>query len=301
MRDERARDGMTIDRDDGPGDVTGTDRHGLGRANDAGDGEHELTVDTAREHILAAVRPLPVVVTPIAAVAGMTLAAAIHAPIDLPPFANAAMDGYALRAADVAGGQTRFRVVAGVAAGHQPTSAVARGTAVRIMTGAPVPAGADLVVRFEDVALTGDRQSGETDEPEISLTRPVVAGQNIRPAGEDLARGALAIAAGTTLTSAHIGLLAALGLGEVPVHRRPVVAVLATGDELRGPGDPLGPAQVHDANGPMLAAMVREAGGEPLGLGIARDDRADLLGRLAAAGGADLIVTAGGVSAGDFD
>ncbi len=259
------------------------------------------TVDEARDQILLAFAPLAPELFPLDAALGLVLAEAVVAGADLPPFANAAMDGYALRAADIAGATaerpTRLRVTGEAPAGTTPFARVEAGTAVRIMTGAPLPAGADAVVRFEE---TDDGQS----EPGAVLIRNAAGqGSNVRPAGEDVATGAPVLSAGTRLRPAEIAILAALGHESVLAHRRPRVAILATGDELVPAGATLGPGQIHDSNGPALAAMVRQAGGEPVQLGIARDAQDDLRAHFAGAlaSGVDLIVTAGGVSVGDYD
>jgi molybdopterin molybdotransferase len=160
------------------------------------------------------------------------------------------------------------------------------------MTGALLPEGADSVVPFEDVDDQGDA---------IELSRPVVAGACVRPAGQDVEAGVTVLAVGTQLSSARIGLLAALGYAEVPVVRQPRVAIIATGDELVPPGSPLRPGQIYNSNAPMLAAAVREAGGEPTYLSSVGDDPDEIAAELHAAREADLLLTSGGASVGDFD
>lgn len=261
------------------------------------------TVDEARTLILAAFAPLPPVSIPLDAALGLVLAETVVAGEDLPPFANAAMDGFAVRAADTAGaapaGPVRLRVAGAVAAGAgaAPLPAVGAGTAIRIMTGAPLPPGADAVVRFEET------DDGRDEPGSVAVRHAAVSGSNVRPAGEDVAAGTVVLLPGARLFPAEIGLLAALGRTTVLIHPRPRVAILTTGDELVPPGVLPGPGQIRDSNGPALAALVRQAGGEPLDLGIARDTTADLRARLAgaAASGADLILTVGGVSVGDYD
>ena len=259
------------------------------------------TVDDARDRILATFAPLPAVLLPLEESLGLVLAEAVVAEEDLPPFANAAMDGYALRAADIARATTdrpaRLRVTGEAPAGTTPFARVEAGTAVRIMTGAPLPAGADAVVRFEET------DDGQSEPGAVLIQHSAGPGSNVRPAGEDVAAGTPVLSAGTRLRPAEIGMLAALGHESVLVHRRPRVAILSTGDELVAAGGKLGPGQIRDSNGPALAAMVRQAGGEPIRLGIARDAEDDLRAHLAGAtaAGVDLIVTAGGVSVGDYD
>jgi molybdopterin molybdotransferase len=250
-------------------------------------------VGEARERILAAVAPCPAVDAPIGDALGLTLARGIVAPGDLPPFDNSAMDGFALRAADTVDAPATLRVTGTVAAGGVSELLVAPGEAIRIMTGAPIPAGADAVERVERTRpLDGNR---------IALDTPVAPGENIRPAGEDLVAGATALAAGTPVSGATVALIAATGAGTVSVHRRPRVGVLVTGDEVVPAGGRLGPGQIFNSNGPMLAALVREAGAEPVDLGTAGDDPGAIRERLAAAAGLDLLLTTGGVSVGDFD
>jgi molybdopterin molybdotransferase len=223
----------------------------------------------------------------------------IRAPCSLPPFANAGMDGYAVRAADIAAAArdapARLRVLESVSAGAAATQAIAPGTAARIMTGAPLPPGAEVVVPLEETHALEDGT--------VLVYQALPAGRHLRPAGEDIHVGELAIAAGQVLRPQEIGLLAALGYTEVAVVRRPRVAILSTGDELLEAGQPLAPGKVRDSNAPALAALVRRAGGVPLRLGIARDTAADLHASLerARAQHADLILTSAGASGGDYD
>jgi len=257
-----------------------------------------LSVEEALERILATVHVLEPERVGLLEAAGRVLAESVTADRDIPPLTNSAMDGYAVRGADAeqAGehAPVRLRVVGEVAAGHVSEVEVAPGTTVRIMTGAPVPAGADTVVRFEDAL-----QNGEW----VEVLRATPAGTNVRPAGEDVRAGQVVLAPGKVLRSQEIGMLAAVGRTEVAVVRRPRVAILATGDEVVPPDQPPGPGQIRDANSYTVAAQVQAYGGVPLLLGVARDQE-ELVRRgmqEALARKADLVITSGGVSVGDFD
>jgi molybdopterin molybdotransferase len=213
----------------------------------------------------------------------------VVAAVDVPPFANSAMDGFALRSSDAPG---RLRVVGEVSAGASSLPTVEPGTAVRIMTGAPIPPGADTVVPVEEAT--------ESDGL-VSITEPAPSGRHVRAAAHDTRAGDEICITGA-LTPARIGVLASLGIGDVEVRRRPIVAILSTGDELVGPGEPLGPGQIHDANGAALTAAVLEAGGVPMLLPRQRDEVRTIESALTdAARGADLVVTSGGVSVGQHD
>jgi molybdopterin molybdotransferase len=277
-----------------------------------------LSVEEARAGVLAAIQgPLGTerVRTADTRVLGRVLAADVAAAVSLPPWDNSAMDGYAIRAADTRDATeaepARLRVVGDIAAGAAPSTPVESGSAVRIATGAPVPPGADAVVPVEQTTpIDGHGEPGPRGRdatgplPAACLVHAAIdSGEAVRPAGSDLAAGATLLSAGTRLTPAGIALLAGAGVADVEVHRRPRIAVLATGDEVRAPGDPLGPAGIPDANGPGLRALVAAAGCEPLDLGIARDDLEDVVARLRGAldEGADAIIVSGGVSVGPFD
>lgn len=231
---------------------------------------------------------------PLALADGRVLAADIVAPRDLPPFANSAVDGYAVRFSDLASsGETRLPLSGRVAAGADATGIAVAGFAVRVFTGAPMPGGADTVFMQEDVAL---------EEGFVCLPAGLKPGANARPAGEDVAMGAPVLAAGRRLRPQDLGLIAALGLTEVAVRRRVRIAVFSTGDELNEPGTPLPPAGIYDANRSVLRALVARAGAEVVDLGILRDEPASLGERLrAAARDCDLILTSGGVSTGEED
>ncbi len=254
-----------------------------------------MRVDEATALIAARVSPNAEIETvPLVAADGRVLARDIVSPTDLPPFDNSAVDGYAVRFDDLSENRDTVlpvagRIAAGAAAGADPGP----GQAVRIFTGAPMPPGFDTVFMQEDVRVDGKS---------VILPSGLKRGANRRLAGEDLPRGAVALAAGRRLTPQDVGLLAALGLAEVPVRRPLKVAVFSTGDEIAAPGGPLGPAQLYDANRFMIQALLRRLGCIPTDLGILRDDRAAVATALAAAAAAhDLIITSGGVSTGEED
>lgn len=257
-----------------------------------------LSVEQALAQVLDAFRPLEPERVPVLDALGRVLAEDVVAGIDIPPHANSAMDGYAVLAADVAGAgpesPVRLRVVENLAAGYVAQETVAPGTAVRIMTGAPVPDGADAVVRFE-------RTEQQGDWVEVYYAAPV--GNNIRYAGEDVRSGDLVLRKGTLVRPQEIGMLASLGHRAVSAIRRPRVAILATGDELVDIDEPLGPGKIRNSNGYSNAAQVLRYGGVPIMLGIARDTMSDLTHKIRSGleQGADLLLTSGGVSVGDFD
>jgi molybdopterin molybdotransferase len=253
-----------------------------------------LSVEQALEHILATVRVLEPERVPLLKASGRALAEIVTASHDIPPLTNSAMDGYAVCGADLAQGPVRLRVVGEVAAGCVSPVQVKRGTAVRIMTGAPVPSGADTVVRFEDTQSDGDW---------VEILEAPPTGTNVRHAGEDVHAGQVVLEPGRLLRPQEVGMLAAIGRAEVIVVRRPRVAILATGDEVVPLDRPIGSGQIHDANSYTVAAQVQAFGGVPLLLGVARDREVLVRHgmREALAQGADLIITSGGVSVGNFD
>jgi molybdopterin molybdotransferase len=247
--------------------------------------------EEARKIILDHVTPLGAGRVPLLDAVGRTLAEDLPSPSDFPAWDNSAMDGYAVRAAEAQGGAAlplSDYVPAGSAAG----TPLAAGTAAKILTGAPLPAGADPVLPFEDAEEQGGR---------VRAKGPVTAGAHVRRHGEDLRQGEIALSAGTVVGPAEVSWLATSSRLLVPVRRRPRVAILSTGDELVAPGEPLGPGQIHDSNSVAVAAAVRQAGGEPVLLGIARDEREPLRERLAEGLRADVLVTTAGVSMGDRD
>jgi molybdopterin molybdotransferase len=257
-----------------------------------------LTVEQALERVLSAFQPLEPERVDVLDALGRVLAEDVRAGEDIPPLANSSMDGYAVLAADTAGASpnhpTRLRVAGEIAAGYVPQAEVTPGAAMRIMTGAPLPPGADAVVKVEDTASGQDW---------VDITVEVPPGNYVRPAGEDVRRGERVLPRSTRLRPQEIGMLATLGHGQVLVHRRPRVAILATGDEVIEIDQPLAPGKVRNANSYSNAAQVLAHGGEPVLLGIARDSVDDLTAkiRLGLAQGVDLFLTSGGVSVGDFD
>ncbi len=252
----------------------------------------------ARAVVLAACPQGPVAEVPVEAALGLVLAAEVTAGEDVPPFANTAVDGYAVHAADTAAAPVVLPVVATVAAGAHRGEAVAAGTAVRIMTGAPMPAGADAVVMVEDTERVDDGTGGDL----VRIARAVAPGDAVRAAGSDVRAGAVVLRAGTELRPAHLGVLASIGRRRVPAVPRLRVGVLSTGDELVEHDGPLAPGQIRESNKVMLLACVARADVEPVDLGVVRDDEAVLEQVLRdAAGRCDALVTSGGVSMGDFD
>ena len=283
-------------------------------------GERMLDVDEAREAVLGLVAgPLPAESLPLALAHGRVLAEDAVSPIDVPQCTNAAMDGIAVawpdESAEKGGvekggvekgvmetraGQARLRRVVEIHAGQAPTGPLAPGECAGITTGAPLPPGADTVIMREQLA--DEEGDGGARWAIVDTPGRVRRGQNVRRAGEDIARGALALPAGNRLDAAQLGLLASLGRAEVAVARRPRVALFSTGDEVTAPGQPLPAAGIFDANRYSLMALAAEHGAEVLDLGILPDTRdaiAAALGRAAAE--ADLVITSGGVSVGDAD
>lgn len=249
-----------------------------------------IPIATARERILAACAPLAREPVPIGNALDRVLATAVTASADVPPFVNSAMDGFAVKA----GASSRtLRVVGEARAGAATNVAVSDGEAIRVSTGAPLPAGADAVIPIEQV-----RDDGDT----ILLEAPVRPGQHVRQAGEDLRAGTVVLPAGTRLGAAELGVAVGAGAGAVACAAQPRVAILCTGDELREPGAALGPGAIHNSNAVMLAALARRAGAEALAPRIVRDDRDETGAALAAAlAAADVVVCSGGVSVGPHD
>jgi molybdopterin molybdotransferase len=254
-----------------------------------------LPIDEVERILRERVMPVAEIETvPLAAAYGRVLASAIVAPIDLPPFDNSAVDGYAVRAADlVRDAQTRLVVSERVTAGRAPSQPLASGTAMRIFTGAPMPAGADTVFMQEDV-----RREGEA----VLVPPGLAPGANRRLAGEDVRAGAIVLPAGRRLAAPHVALAAAVGLTQLPVRRRIRVAVLSTGDEIVEPGTARPGAALFDANRFLLAGLLAGLGAQATDLGIVPDDPAQLARAIAAAAQEhDLVLTSGGVSTGEAD
>jgi molybdopterin molybdotransferase len=257
------------------------------------------TVDEHRAVVAALLPATPSVPRPLADALGMVLAEDLRAAVALPPFDNSAMDGYAVRAADVADASPEHPVPLPVAqdipAGRTDAPPLLPGTAHRIMTGAPMPPGADAVVQVEHT-------DGGVET--VRVDRAAAEGAHLRRAGEDAEAGTLVLSAGTVLGAARLGLAAAVGAATVQVHRRPTVLVLSTGSELVAPGEPLRHGQIYESNGVMLAAAVTEAGGIAERLRFVPDDVDQFLAVLSeriALGGVDLLLTSGGVSAGAYE
>jgi len=265
-----------------------------------------ISVEEARERILGFFSRLPAERRPLQEALGQVLAEDVVAPFDLPPLANTGMDGYAVRAADTAGASeaspVRLKLVANLAAGYVHDTPVRPGEAVRIMTGAPIPPGADAVVPFEETdEVHRSREGRPRAGDDIAIYKAAAPQANVRPRGGDVSAGSRVLEAGRVIRPSEVGVLASMGLAEAPVYRRPVVAILSTGDEITGPGEPLLPGRIYDTNSPAIAAQVASFGGIPKLLGIARDTVEDLTAKLQEGLGADMLVTSAGVSRGDFD
>lgn len=266
-----------------------------------------ISVEEARAYILKHFHPLERERVELLDALDRVLAQEIVAEINVPPHNNSAMDGYAVRAADIAGAAptnpARLRVIADLGAGYVPNARVESGTAIRIMTGAVMPPGADTIVRFEDTSeAVAQKATGKGSEFVEILAAPE-RGASVRLAGEDIRAGEIVLPKGTTLRPPEIGLLASIGCARVAVHRKPRVAILATGDELVEVDEPLAPGKIRNSNEYANAAAVIKAGGMPIRLGIARDNLEDLTRKIRAGidAGADLFITSAGVSVGDYD
>lgn len=251
-----------------------------------------ISIHDAVDAVLAAARPLSDEEVPLLQALGRAAAGRIVSPEQVPTFANAAMDGFAVAGAELEAGRREFRVAVDIPAGRFVGEAVGPGDAARIMTGAPLPPGVDTVVQVEHTTVSGDAVTVET-APET--------GANVRPAGEDVAEGDVLFEQGAALGAAEVGLLAAVGIERVRVVRRPRVAILATGSELIPAGRPLQPGQIRNSNSFTAYGQAVAAGADPILLGIARDDPDETRRLLAAALENDVVVTSGGVSVGDYD
>ena len=252
--------------------------------------EHEKRVRA----LLAPLRARDAVTVPLHAARGRVTATDVVTPIALPPFRNSQMDGFAVRATEVAAAPVELPLVGEIAAAPGEPAPLAPGTAVRIMTGAPLPEGADAVVPVEDTSVSGST---------VAIARSRAAGEYVRDVGSDLPAGAVIVPAGVRLASRHLGALAASGLTEVSVNSRVRVAVISTGSELVDLGDPLGPGQIFDSNGTALAAAVEAAGADLMSSARVGDQADHFRIHLDASvdGGAELILTSGGISQGDYE
>ncbi len=267
-----------------------------------------LPVEAAVERILSYCQRLPAETRPIDEAVGQVLADDIVAPFDIPPHDNTAMDGYAVQSASTTGASSenpvRLRVIGELAAGYLYDQTVGPGQAVRIMTGAPMPDGADTIVPFEETDEAGLRAPGQahTALSEVGILKAAATGNNIRRRAEDVRQGQQVLNAGMVLRGPEIAVLASLGVAEVSVIRRPLVGILSTGDELLSPGETPAPGKIYDSNSYGLSALVSQYGGLPRRFGIARDTVPALTARInEALDTCDLVLTSAGVSRGDFD
>jgi molybdopterin molybdotransferase len=251
-----------------------------------------ISVEEALQRITGALEQVPAEQVSLADALGRVLARDVAARVTQPPAAVSAMDGYAVRAADLASVPARLRVIGVAPAGRAFDGSLGPGEAVRIFTGGPVPDGADAVVIQEDTAA---------DDDAVIVRESAAPGRHVRPAGLDFRAGEVQLEAGRVLTARDVGLAAAMNVPWLAVRRRPRIAILATGDEVVMPGDPVGPNQIVSSNGPALAAFVTACGGAPVSLGIALDNRQSLQAMAAGARGADMLVTTGGASVGEHD
>jgi len=253
-----------------------------------------ISVEQATDRILSAFAPLAPEVVALDQALGRVLSTPVTARLDHPPQAVSAMDGYAVRSADVQQLPVRLKVVEAIAAGALPTRAIGAGEAARIFTGAAVPQGADAIVIQENT---------EKDDDHVRIVdgSAAIKGKHIRTAGNDFSTGAVGVAAGRRLTPSDIGLAAAMNWPWLTVARKPRVAIISTGNELMQPGEALAPGQIIASNGFALAAFVTQCGGEAINLGIARDEESALADLIDRAAGADLLLTSGGASVGDHD
>ena len=256
-----------------------------------------IDLEEARNRILDSIHPLEVITTSLSDALGLVLAEDVYSDMDIPPFHNSAMDGFAIRAADTVGASKEnaraLEVKEDLPAGYVSSAVVNSGSAIKIMTGAPLPRGADAVIPVEDTS---------SQEGRVLIFREVREGANVREAGEDVKEGELVIGTGSRITAAEFGMLASLGRSQVKVRRQPRAGIIATGDELVGIDEEIRPGKIRDSNSFSLIALVRECKGIPMPLGIVRDQRERLkevirhnLSKV------DLFITSGGVSVGDYD
>jgi molybdopterin molybdotransferase len=260
-----------------------------------------ISVEQALEKVLSYIPVLGEEERPILDCLGQVLAEDIYSPINVPPMDNTAMDGYAVRSSDTLGASQQspklLQVIDTVPAGSITKKRITTGMAVRIMTGAPIPSGADSVVRFEDT----DESPRKETITEIGILREVKAGADIRRTAEDIAQGSLVLTAGTVIRPSEVGVLASLGRSTVKVFRRPVVAILATGNELVDINQLLTPGKIYNSNSYSIAAQVRRYGGIPQIIGVSLDTEDSLVAKIGMALNSDMLITTGGVSMGDYD
>lgn len=263
-----------------------------------------VSVEEALQKILSCIEVLEPETKPILDCSRQVLAEDIRSTIDIPPLDNSAMDGYAVKAEDIRGASEAspkiLSVTGKVAAGSMPKGEVKRGSAIRIMTGAPLPQGADAVVPFENTDEIA-RKASHDDLSQIGILREVREGMNVRRKGEDIAKGSLVLKKGTVLRPSEIGVIASLGRPTVAVIRRPVVSILATGDELTDIDQPLPAGKIYNSNTYTIAAEVRQYGGIAKILGIGRDSVRSLEQKIDEGLDSDMLITSGGVSKGDYD
>ena len=263
-----------------------------------------IPVEEALDRILSTVHVLEPEVKPILDCPGQVLAADVTAAFDIPPHDNSAMDGFAVLAGDTSHASQKqpvyLDVIGEVAAGYTSSQILTSGKALRIMTGAPLPAGADAVVQFENTDETA-RKKDNRPLDKIGIIEPAAPGLNIRRKGEDIQSGQVVLKRGSPLYPADIGVLASLGQAQATVIRRPVISVLSTGDELCPTGQQLGPGQIYDSNTYTIAANIATCGGIARIIGIGRDTLASLQDKINHGLDADMLITSGGVSRGDYD
>ena len=254
-----------------------------------------ISLQDAQTHVLSYCQTQPPVEIPLPQALGSVTAVAIFADSPVPPFDNTAMDGYALRAGDTAGAPVKLKVIGMLPAGVAPTDPVGEGEAIRIMTGAPMPPGADAVVPIEMVEV-------EDEGATVVIKEVTPEGQHVRRAGGDLQSGQLVFPVGTELGPGHLGVLASFGMNEVPVYPKPCVGVLSTGDELVDAGGELKPGQIRDTNRHTLLALVRQNGLEAVDLGLVGDDEKAITAAIEkGVATCNVLITSGGVSVGDLD
>ncbi|MFL2756869.1 MAG: gephyrin-like molybdotransferase Glp [Dehalococcoidia bacterium] len=263
-----------------------------------------LSVEEARDKILDSFISLGTEELPVIEALGLTLSEDIHSPINIPPFNNSAMDGYALKSENIKEASydnpIHLKVAGTISAGEVPNFQVTDGHCARIMTGAPMPDGADAVVPFEETTEM-DKDSFSKSKNKIGIKISVSVGNDVRKSGKDVATGDLILKKGTHIKPSTIGLISSIGKSKVPIHRRPQVAILSTGNELLNPGDNPVPGKIFDSNTNAIIASVIEAGGTPKSLGIIKDDIESLNYAISLAKNSDIVITSAGVSKGDYD